>query len=497
MHLSTLLEMIESGFDERVLLGSASSRPITGAELGRLARVGASLIRGQHESVVYVGENHALLPVALLSAAWAGVPFVPVNYRLEDKHLNALVDRQPHPLVLTDEATSSHIAGHTPIVFESWLASLPDDAPAIDPADDDDQVAIVLYTSGTTSEPKSALLRHRHLMAYLLGSVEFGGAGEDEAVLVSVPPYHIAGMANMLSNLFAGRRIVYLPHFDPRTWLSLVQTERVSHAMVVPTMLARIVDAVDELHPDVSTLRSLSYGGSKVSERVLRRALHAFPHTGFVNAYGLTETASTIAVLGPEDHRAAIDSDDPAAQRRLSSAGRILPSIEIELRGDDDRPVAAGLPGIIYLRGEQVSGEYATGSTLDSHGWFCTRDRGWLDAEGYLFIEGRADDTIIHGGENIAPAEIEEVLLAHPEIVEACVVGVPDDEWGQRIVAVVVVRPGSLVTGEDLRDSVRSQLRSSRTPEVVVFRDSLPHTDTGKLLRRIVLKELADQPASS
>ncbi len=493
MHLATLLEMIESGFDERVLLGSDSDQPVTGAQLGTLVRSAASLISGKFDAVVYVGENHALLPVSLLAAAWSDVPFVPVNYRLEDHHLNALVDRQPNPLVLTDVTTAPRIVGHAPIVFDEWLTSLPDDAAPVEPPYDDDQVAIVLYTSGTTSEPKSALLRHRHLMAYLLGSVEFGGAGPDEAVLISVPPYHIAGMANMLSNLFAGRRIVYLPHFDPRRWLSLIETQRISHAMVVPTMLSRIVDAVEHSQCDVSSLRSLSYGGAKVSERVIRRALLAFPETGFVNAYGLTETASTIAVLGPDDHRDAISSDDPLVQRRLSSAGRLLPMVEIELRGDDDKPVADGGPGIIYLRGEQVSGEYATGSVLDAQGWFCTRDRGFLDADGYLFIEGRADDTIIHGGENIAPAEIEEVLLAHAEVLDACVVGVPDDEWGQRIVAVVVARPGSTVTSEQLRDAVRVELRGSRTPESVVFRDALPHTDTGKLLRRIVLKDLADQ----
>jgi len=314
---------------------------------------------------------------------------------------------------------------------------------------------------------------------------------------VSVPPYHIAGVANMLSNLFAGRRIVYLPHFDPKQWLSLVESQRITHAMVVPTMLARIVDALDGSAFDVSTLRSLSYGGAKVSERVLRRALALFPETGFVNAYGLTETASTIAVLGPEDHRRAMNPDDPIAQRRLSSAGRPLPMVEIEIRADDDRAVAAGTVGTIYLRGEQVSGEYATGTTLDSDGWFCTRDRGWLDDEGYLFIEGRADDTIIHGGENIAPAEIEEVLLAHPGVAEACVVGVPDDEWGQRIVAAVVRSPDHTVTGEELRDAVRRELRGSKTPDTVVFRDSLPHTDTGKLLRRIVLQELAEQTQAS
>jgi acyl-CoA synthetase (AMP-forming)/AMP-acid ligase II len=149
---------------------------------------------------------------------------------------------------------------------------------------------------------------------------------------------------------------------------------------------------------------------------------------------------------------------------------------------------------LVFLRGEQISGEYANESHLDDRGWFCTRDRGWVDEDGFLFIEGRADDTIIRGGENIAPAEIEEVLLAQPAVAEACVVGVPDDEWGQRIEAAVVLHAGSVATAADLLDAVRAQLRGSKTPERIVFRDSLPHTETGKMLRRVVLQEMLDSP---
>lgn len=491
MHLASLVEMIESGFSERALLGSVAD-PITGDELGRLVRAGASAI-GDHSAVVYVGENHHLLPVALFSAAWAGVPFVPVNYRLDEHQLNSLVARQSGALVLADAASAPRIAaGDTVRLFSDWLESLPEEPEPIDPPLDDDQVAIVLYTSGTTSEPKAALLRHRHLMAYLLGTVEFGSATAEEAVLVSVPPYHVAGMANLLSNLFAGRRVVYLRSFDASRWIETVRSEAVTHAMVVPTMLARIVNALGEAPADVPTLRSLSYGGAKVSERVLRSALRALPETGFVNAYGLTETASTIAVLGPEDHRAAIASCDPEVQRRLSSAGRVLPMVEIEIRDGTDRRLQVGEPGLIYLRGDQISGEYSTGSLLDDDGWFCTRDRGWIDADGYLFIEGRADDTIIRGGENIAPAEIEEVLLGHPAVVDSCVVGIPDDEWGQRIAVAVVLRDGATLDPDELRTWARRELRGAKTPDVIVFRDSLPHTDTGKLLRRVVLQELSD-----
>ncbi len=492
MHLSSLVEMVESGFDDRVLLGTAASG-LTGTDLGRKARAGASTLTGA-KALVYVGENHPFLPIGLFAAAIAGIPFVPVNYRLDDERLNSLIDRQPGAKILADEATAGRLTGRDVMVFDDWLDSInDDDADSVVPAEDDDEVAIILYTSGTTSEPKAALLRHRHLMAYLLGSVEFGGAGPEEAVLVSVPPYHIAGMANLMSNTFAGRRLVYLRSFDAQTWLDAVRTEGVTNAMVVPTMLSRIVEALDGKPADTPTLRSLSYGGAKISERVLIEALHAFPTTGFVNAYGLTETASTVAVLGPDDHRAAITSTDPMVRRRLSSAGQILPMVECEIRGDDGTVLPPGEVGMIYLRGDQIAGEYATGSVLDDEGWFFTKDRGSVDADGYLFIEGRGDDTIIRGGENIAPAEIETVLFEHDAVAEACVVGLPDEEWGQKIAAVVVLREDATANETELRDFVRASLRGSKTPETIVFRDSLPYTDTGKLLRRVVLTDLLQE----
>jgi acyl-CoA synthetase (AMP-forming)/AMP-acid ligase II len=494
MHLSSLVEMVESGFDDRVLLGTGSTA-VTGTDLGRMVRAGASVLTGA-PALVYAGENHPLLPIALLAAAWAGVPFVPVNYRLDDERLVSLINRQPGAILLADDSTAARLAtlGHPATVFDGWLADLPESSD-IAPADDIDDVAIVLYTSGTTAEPKAAFLRHRHLMAYLLGSVEFGSADETDAVLVSVPPYHIAGVANLLSNLFAGRRLVYLRAFDAKVWLETIRSEAVTHAMVVPTMLARVVDVLNGAPADTPTLRSMSYGGAKVSERVLVTALHAFPTTGFVNAYGLTETASTVAVLGPEDHRNAISSDDPLVQRRLSSAGQVLPMIEIEIRDEQDAVLPPGEVGFIYLRGDQIAGEYETGSVLDSDGWFFTRDRGFVDNEGYLFIDGRSDDTIIRGGENIAPAEIERVLLNHQAVAEACVIGVPDDEWGQRIVAAVVLENGASVSEPDLRAYVRSSLRGSKTPDTIVFRHELPYTDTGKMLRRVVLADYLTVPS--
>jgi acyl-CoA synthetase (AMP-forming)/AMP-acid ligase II len=255
-------------------------------------------------------------------------------------------------------------------------------------------------------------------------------------------------------------------------------------------MLAKITEHLGETATaDVPTLRSLAYGGAKMPIPVLERAIRMFPAVDFVNAYGLTETSSTIAVLGPDDHRAALQGD-PVARARLGSAGRLLPGVQVQIRGPDGA-LPAGAAGDIHVRGEQVSGEYrGAGSVLDDDGWFATRDRGWVDDDGYLFVEGRTDDTIIRGGENIAPAEIEDVLLEHPAVAEAAVVGMPDEHWGQDIAAAVVFRPGRTVAAEELRQWVRARLRGSKTPALIVVRDALPQTGTGKVLRRELLADL-------
>jgi acyl-CoA synthetase (AMP-forming)/AMP-acid ligase II len=473
--LLMLLEMIASAFGDRVAVGTLASG-ITYGELLSRAGAGAEVIR-QHgaKHVAYVGESDIGFPVAVFAAAWAGVPILPLNYRLSDEQLQGLLAHHEDVLVLTDQP--DRIAG---MPMEHWNAATAGGAEAEPSTTDGEDVAVLLYTSGTTSAPKAVVLRHRHLTSYVISSVEFAGADDGDATLTSVPPYHIAGVSNVVSNVYAGRRVVYLPTFTPQAWIDTVRGEGISHAMVVPTMLARVVEHLGDAGAGCEGLRSLAYGGARMPVTVLERALAAFPGTDFVNAYGLTETSSTIAVLGPEDHRKALEGDD-AARARLASCGQLVPGIEVEIR-----------EGEIWVRGEQVSGEYlGKGSAVDADGWFPTRDRGWVDDDGYLFIEGRSDDTIIRGGENIAPAEIEDVLLAHPAVAQAAVVGVPDDEWGQRIAAAVVLRPGSTVEAEVLRDHVRGQLRSSKTPDVIAFRDDLPHTDTGKLLRREVLADLA------
>jgi acyl-CoA synthetase (AMP-forming)/AMP-acid ligase II len=309
-----------------------------------------------------------------------------------------------------------------------------------------------------------------------------------------VPPYHIAAVANAVTNLYAGRRSVILEQFSGAQWLALARRERITNALVVPTMLARIVNADDEdLH--VPTLRTVAYGGAAMPPQVIERALRAWPEVDFVNAYGLTETSSTIAVLSPEDHRAATASDDDIVRARLHSAGHVLPGVHLQIRDDDGNPLPHGRAGRIWVRGAQISGEYAgLGSTLDPDGFFDTRDTGYLDRDDYLFVVGRADDTIIRGGENIAPAEIEAVLLRHVAVADAVVVGIPDDEWGYRIESAVVLHPNATATPLELIAHVRERLRGSKTPERIVVWDEVPRNDIGKIVRREAQARLAHEP---
>jgi long-chain acyl-CoA synthetase len=223
-------------------------------------------------------------------------------------------------------------------------------------------------------------------------------------------------------------------------------------------------------------------------QSVIERAMKLFPETSFTNAYGLTETSSTISLLGPDDHRDAMESDDAGVRKRIISVGQPLPTIEVSIRDvDTEEEVAEGDRGLIFVRGEQVSGEYrGKGSLLDAEGWFNTRDGGYLDEGGYLFLEGRMDDVIVRGGENMSPGEIEDVLLTHDALIDACVIGVPDEQWGEAVAAVVVARKGSEPSVAELQQWVKDRLRSSRTPERIEFWEELPYNETGKLLRRKV-----------
>jgi acyl-CoA synthetase (AMP-forming)/AMP-acid ligase II len=475
---------------DRIAVGRGANA-LTFAELDSAANAAAAYIaNSQARSVAYLGQSGPAFHLALFAAGRAGVPITPLNYRLAQDQLEALIAQLDTPLIVVDEAYVGTVSDHPRVLVSDSLFDVPFAAAEDLPFVDDDEPAVVLFTSGTTSAPKGVILRHSHLVAYVLQTVDPGSADAEDAALVCVPPYHVAGVGTVLTNTVAARRVVHLADFDPAGWLGTVRDESVTSAMVVPTMLARIVEHLDGEVASVPSLGAIAYGGSRISAPVLARALTCFPSVGFVNAYGLTETSSTIALLGPEDHRAAVDSDDAVARARLASAGRFVPGIEGQIRGEAGETLAVGEVGELWVRGPQVSGEYlGRGAVVDGDGWFPTKDRAHVDADGYLFIEGRSDDTIIRGGENIAPAEVEDVIAEHPAVREVAVVGLPDEEWGERLAAVVVTR-GAL-DSDELKAFVRARIRGSRTPDDVFIRtEELPKTPTGKLLRRALVDDL-------
>jgi len=489
MNIAMLLQMAADTCPDRPALTHAHTH-YTYAELYSAAKVAAGLFaQSGCNYVAMLDTSSPAVPIALMGAAMAGKPYVPLNYRLTSQELTELIERvSPAYLILGEEIHHSPDAA-TVMSRDSFLdATLPGTNEDVGWGDDPSTVAVQLFTSGTTGKPKAAILRNEHLVSYILGSVEFMGADEQEATLVSVPPYHIAGIATVMSSVYACRRVVQLPDFSPVAWLDLCERERVTNAFVVPTMLSRIIDHLDAIQhePSVKSLRALAYGGGRMPLKVIERALELFPSVGFTNAYGLTETSSTIALLDPNDHREAFDSIDPASRARLGSVGKPLPSVEIEIRDEQGSVLGPDEPGEIYVRGPQVSGEYLERNALSDEGWFPTRDAGMLDADGYLYLSGRADDVIVRGGENISPAEVEDVLLTHDAVSDAAVVAIPSVEWGETVAAAVVLKPDQVVSVHDLQALVKAQLRSSRVPEAILFRPELPYNETGKLLRRVV-----------
>ncbi|HEY8218083.1 MAG TPA: AMP-binding protein [Acidimicrobiia bacterium] len=481
MNLATILEMATEGFGDRVAIGSLSGG-LTFADVRDQARAFAGTIPEGVRAVATLTPTSERTPVALFGSVWAGKSYVPLNFRLPEDARAQLLARIK-PALLLDE---------------SWTPAPSGDAGRAYP-EEPDQPAVLLFTSGTSAAPKAAVLQHDQLLAYVFNTLDFASAEDDEAVLVAVPPFHVAGVAAVLSATYVGRRVVPLARFDAEAWLATASSERVTHAFVVPTMLARIVDVLEH-HPDASptTLRHLAYGGARMPLPVLERALELLPDVAFVNAYGLTETSSTVCVLGPKDHRAGVSGDDPVLRARLTSAGRPVPGVEIRIVDDGGQAVGADVVGEIHLRGDQIGGSYLdTDSRVSDEGWLRTGDLGWVDAEGYLFVQGRGDGTIIRGGENIAAAEIEDAILAHPEVIAAAVVGVPDPEWGETPAAAVVPRSGPAVDLDDLRRFVQSRIGTLKTPTVIVVRAELPQTATGKIVHRIVREDLLARELAS
>ena len=489
--------------------GARFSYADTWTRVRRLAGALAARGVGPGTRVAALHVNSHRYVEAYYATAMLGGVFIPLNYRAKLPELEHMLSTGRARVLLVGERyleMVESLRGKLPALeivlgfdapvrgepdYETLLASAPehDDEAAVD----DDDTTILMYTSGTTALPKGVMLTHHDFTAYVTANVELADGTPRGAALLCVPLYHIAGATNMMTTLWTGRRLVLMPQFEPRAWLDLVERERITHAFLVPTMVKKLLDEPDLERRDLSSLEILSYGGAAMPFPVVRRAIERFPkNVGFVNAFGQTETTSTLTILGPDDHR--LDGTPAEIERktkRLTSIGRPLPDVEVQIVGDDGGVLGAGDVGEICVRTPRVMKGYAGAeSPLVRDGWLPTRDMGWVDEEGYLYIAGRKDDMIIRGGENIAPAEVEAVLQSHPAVEEAAVIGVPDLEWGQRVAAFVVVRPGGAVDGESLGTFCRDRLASFKKPELIQFVAELPKNPMGKILRRELRAQL-------
>jgi acyl-CoA synthetase (AMP-forming)/AMP-acid ligase II len=284
--------------------------------------------------------------------------------------------------------------------------------------------------------------------------------------------------------------------FDEEGWLTIVERERVNRAMLVPTMLKRVIDHPSFGKHDLSSLRLVTYGAASMPLEVIKKAINVMPGVKFINAFGQTETSSTVLALGPEDHdlSGTPKEVEKKLQRLSSSIGKPLPGAEVAVLDEDGNLVGPNKAGVIAVRGQRVMSGYwkdseKTAQSMTTSGWLKTGDMGWQDEDGYFFLAGRGDDMIIRGGENISPEEVEQVLQAHPKVEEAAVIGVTDPEWGQQPKAVVVLKAGQQAASEELMEHCRSNLASFKRPRDVVFVGSLPRNPMGKVIRK-ALREM-------
>ncbi len=472
----------------------------------RLAAALAGLGVSKGDRIGVLDTNSSRYVEAYFASSMLGAVFVPLNYRAKAQELEYMITTAGARMLMVGDRYASLVSdlrhrlpGVSEYValqssqpgmasFEELIAQACEDG---DEAEvDEEDVNILLYTSGTTGPPKGVMLTYGDFFAYVCGNTELADGTPRGGALLCVPLYHIAGITSLMTSFFTGRTLVMLRQFEPSEWLAAVQRERITHAFLVPTMLKRVLDHPEFGRYSCTTLEVLAYGAAPMPLPVIRRAIDMFPATvGFVNAFGQTETTATVTMLLPEDHRLEGTAQEVERKlRRLSSTGRPLPDVEVRIVDAQGVEVKRGEIGEVTVRTSRLMKGYlspgdATAQTM-VNGWLHTRDLGWMDEEGYLYLSGRADDLIIRGGENISPAEVETVLQSHPAIEEVVIIGVPDEDWGEQVMAVVVLRAGSTLTAEEVIDWCRQRLASFKKPDRVEFVTELPRNPLGKVLRK-------------
>jgi long-chain acyl-CoA synthetase len=368
------------------------------------------------------------------------------------------------------------------MAFEQWIEGTESEDPGH--AGTDDEVSMQLYTSGTTGLPKGVMLTNGNLSTAIAAANRTFNISDDTVSLVAMPLFHIGGSGWALSAMSRGGRSIILRDVDPDLLLRLIASEHITEMFLVPAVLMVLLATPSLATTEFSSVRRIFYGASPIAEDVLVKCMTTFG-CGFCQVYGMTETTGAITALPFEDH-------DPDGPRRglLRSAGKPLEGVEIRIVDPDTGDEAnVGDVGEIQTRSAYNMAGYwgkpdETAETIDKDGWLSTGDAGYVDAEGYLYLHDRIKDMIVSGGENIYPAEVENVLLSHPAVVDAAVIGVPDERWGETVKAIVVLAPDADVRETTLIAHCRADLAHYKCPTSVDTTDALPRNPSGKILKR-------------
>ncbi len=482
----------------------------TNERVSRLANALSKLgvERGDRIGILHVNCNQYI--ESYYASAKLGAIFVPLNFRAKAEELSYMIANAEVKILfvgsryldlvnqmlpqLTTVKECIAIDSKDKLGYEDLIKSESSDEMFYDIGDED--ITILVYTSGTTGQPKGVPLRHNAFVSYVLENVEPASPDIEERNLLTVPLYHVAGIQAMLAAIYGGRTLVMMKQFEVKEWIETIQREKATRAMLVPTMLKRVIDDPDFDQYDLSSLKVITYGAAPMPFEVIYKAINVMPWVRFINAFGQTETASTITTLGPEDH--IIEGTEEEKEKKLkrlsSSIGKPLPDVEIKIVDEGGKTIPPFGVGEILARSPRImtgywQDEQKTSQVMMEGGWLRTGDMGYMDQEGYIYLTGRGDDMIIRGGENISPEEVENVLHSHPKVEEAAVIGIPDPEWGQEPRAVVVLKKGEAATPEEIIEFCRARLAGFKRPRSVVFMESLPRNPMGKVLRKRLREE--------
>ncbi len=476
-------------------------RTTTFAEVDAMAsRIANALIASgvkPQERIAYLSKNNDHFLPCLLGACKARATLAPFNFRLAAPEIARVLEDSgakllfvgPDVVDLADQAVASLTSKPRMIALgfdrdgserrDAWIEAAATSDPQLD-ADPDDDV-IQLYTSGTTGLPKGVRLTNRNYLALFEFPTDSGGLNyqPDDTVLAAMPFFHVAGVNVALIAMASGARSAILRDAAPQHILDAISKENINHAFLAPALIQMLMQAPGIGSADLSSMRTLTYGASPISEDLLRRASARF-RCGFVQLYGMTETCGAGTFLPNSDH-------DPA-RGKLRSCGQAWPGVELKIAAADGGEVPPGAVGEILIRSSVVMKGYwnkpeATANSIRD-GWMRTGDAAYMDEDGYVFIYDRVKDMIVTGGENVYPAEVENALFGHPAIADAAVIGVPDESWGEAVKAIVVLKPEAPRDAADIIAWARARIANFKAPKSVDFVDSIPRNITGKILRR-------------